>query len=427
LFGFLEEHLAGTEDIRSSGATQYVMRGFFIRMKQLLQKALKAALMINILLNIIWFLFALGTATAFAISAYLFENTLVSMGTVYIIFMYTNMLERPIQTISRQLEHLQRASAGIIRIQELFNTQSKIKETPDPTVPYQPLIGREPVSVTFDQVSFGYDDSISMLKAVKNNGNGMKDGKGKPGESIIPMLEEKEIVLKNIHFHLPPGKVLGLLGRTGSGKTTLIRLLFRLFDVDEGRIMIASDGYLMPTDIRELPTSFLRNQVGLITQNIQLFNASVRDNLTFFDRTIDDETVLNAIHGLGLQPWFDALPEGLDTDLDSGGSSLSAGEAQLLAFTRIFLKDPGLIILDEASSRLDPATENLIERAVDNLVKERTAIIIAHRLNTVQRADEILILEDGQILEHSARKKLAADPSSHFYKLLQTGMEEVLV
>jgi ABC-type multidrug transport system fused ATPase/permease subunit len=116
----------------------------------------------------------------------------------------------------------------------------------------------------------------------------------------------------------------------------------------------------------------------------------------------------------------------LDTELESGGGGLSAGEAQLLAFTRIFLRDPGLVILDEATSRLDPATEHLIEQAVDKLVQNRTAIIVAHRLGSVQRADDILIIEDGQICEYGERLKLAGDPGSRFYHLLETGMEEVL-
>jgi ATP-binding cassette subfamily B protein len=129
---------------------------------------------------------------------------------------------------------------------------------------------------------------------------------------------------------------------------------------------------------------------------------------------------------LGLWRWYSALPEGLDTVLASGGGGLSAGEAQLLAFTRIFLKDPGIVILDEASSRLDPATEHLIEQAVARLVKDRTAIIIAHRLNTVERADEIMILDGGQIAEHGPREALLSDPDSRFARLLQTGLEEVL-
>ncbi|MBN2391213.1 MAG: ABC transporter ATP-binding protein, partial [Anaerolineae bacterium] len=132
------------------------------------------------------------------------------------------------------------------------------------------------------------------------------------------------------------------------------------------------------------------------------------------------------IEELELTGWYNSLPEGLDTKLETGGRGLSAGEAQLLAFTRIFLRDPGLVILDEASSRLDPATEELIERAVNKLLRNRTALIIAHRLGTVQRADEIMILQDGVVIEHGDRRALAAAPDSHFHHLLQTGLEEVL-
>ena len=120
------------------------------------------------------------------------------------------------------------------------------------------------------------------------------------------------------------------------------------------------------------------------------------------------------------------MPQGLDTLLESGGHSLSAGEAQLLAFARIFLRSPGLVILDEASSRLDPATEARIEHAIDRLLRDRTAIVVAHRLGTVQRAGQIMILADGQISEYGAREQLAGDPASQFYRLLQTGLEGVL-
>ncbi len=238
-----------------------------------------------------------------------------------------------------------------------------------------------------------------------------------------------DIVLHNISFRLEPGRVIGLLGRTGSGKTTLTRLLFRLYDPDEGSICLGTDG--RQVDIRELPLQELRRRIGMVTQNIQLFHATVRENLTFFDRegtlsSIPDDKILEAVRNLGLWDWYQSLSQGLDTELSSGGGGLSAGEAQLLAFTRIFLRDPGLVILDEATSRLDPATEYLIERAVDKLVQNRTAIIVAHRLGTVQRADDILILEDGQVCEYGERLRLAQDPASRFAHLLETGLEEVL-
>jgi ABC-type multidrug transport system fused ATPase/permease subunit len=165
----------------------------------------------------------------------------------------------------------------------------------------------------------------------------------------------------------------------------------------------------------------------MVTQNIQLFHASVRDNLTFFDETIPDAQILEVIDALGMRSWLDAMPQGLESELESGGSGISAGEAQLLAFARVFLKNPGIVILDEATSRLDPATELRIERAVARLVRGRTAIIIAHRLGTIQRADNILILDQGQVVEYGRREALAEDPHSRFAQLLRTGIEEVLV
>jgi len=136
---------------------------------------------------------------------------------------------------------------------------------------------------------------------------------------------------------------------------------------------------------------------------------------------------VQVIEELGLGPWLSDLPNGLDTELESGGKGLSAGEAQLLAFTRVFLKQPGLVILDEASSRLNPATELRIEKAMDMLLHNRTAIIVAHRLATVQRADQIMIIDGGQIQEQGNYQQLANDPASEFRKLLRTGLEEVLV
>ncbi len=140
---------------------------------------------------------------------------------------------------------------------------------------------------------------------------------------------------------------------------------------------------------------------------------------------MDDTRLLQALEELGLRDWLESLPDGLNTRLDAS-HSLSAGEAQLLALARVFLSDPGLVILDEASSRLDPATEALLERAIDKLLAGRTAVIIAHRLHTVQRADEIMVLGNGRILEHGDRDILAADPNSEFYSLLQTGLEEAI-
>jgi len=291
---------------------------------------------------------------------------------------------------------------------ELFSTESRIKS---PSVVEQPTILQEaqPLALQFDHVSFHYED---QCQGTPENDD---------AQSRI------EHVLWDVDFSLAPGEVLGLLGRTGSGKTTLTRLLFRLYDPQTGTVNLSTHAYKGEIlDIRKIPLQNLRDQIGMVTQNIELFHASVRDNLTFFDTTIPDQKIIDTIHALGLSRWFAGLRKGLDTVLESGGAGLSAGEAQLLAFVRIFLKDPAIVVLDEASSRLDPATEHLIERAIDTLVTGRTALVIAHRLKTVQRADKIMILEEGRLIEFGDRLALAMDPHSRFSQLLQAGIEEVL-
>ena len=417
LYGFLEERLSGTEDIRSNNAMAYVLDRFYRLTRDLMRKTMRAGLRWAVLMNTTWVLFAVGTSLGLVVCAYLYATKAITLGTVFMVVYYTNMINWPLERITQQFQDLQRAGASLVRILDIQRIQGKIPGEGDFNLPAQPKFTQGPLAVVFDGVTFGYSDSVASSSA-------------KPGsQAADPTPEEdpadKEMVLCDISFRLEPGKVLGLLGRTGSGKTTLTRLLFRLYDPDQGRICLGSAPD--PVDISRVPLQELRRRVGMVTQNIQLFHATVRENLTFFDLSIPDERILAAIRDLGLEDWFDALPNGLDTELESGGGGLSAGEAQLLAFTRIFLRDPGLVILDEATSRLDPATEHLIEHAVDKLAQDRTAIIVAHRLGTVQRADDILILEDGRVIEYGDRLQLMGDPASRFYHLLETGLEEVLV
>jgi ABC-type multidrug transport system fused ATPase/permease subunit len=200
----------------------------------------------------------------------------------------------------------------------------------------------------------------------------------------------------------------------------LTRLLFRLYDPSEGTIVLGDE------PLSSLSLADLRRRVGMVTQDVQLFHASLRDNITFFDADISDSQIDAALTQLGLLDWVRQMPNGLDTLLAGGGQGVSAGEAQLLAFTRLLLRDPQLIILDEAASRLDPVTERRLEAAIDRLLTGRTAIVIAHRLHTLQRADDILILEAGRIVEYGPRAQLAADPASRYAHLLRSGLDEVL-
>lgn len=383
LFGYLEERLSGTEDIRSSGAVDFVILGIYklsVRVLGFWRSAQRRFVVVRFTAGM---LMTTGIGMAFVIGYTLFEQGLITLGTVYLIATYTNMLRRPIRELTQQVENLQNIGAATERLRELRAIQAKIIDGPGAALPPGPL------SLAFENVHFAY--------------------------------KEGEAVLEEIDFNLAPGAVLGLLGRTGSGKTTLARLIFRLYDPTQGAVALGGVPLTQPR------LKALRERVALVTQDVQLFQATVRDNITFFDRSIPDEKIIAVINELGLTDWLKALPKGLDTKLETGGRSISAGEAQLLAFTRVFLRDPGLVILDEASSRLDPATEQLIERAIDRLLQNRTAIIIAHRLGTLHRTGQIMILEDGRVVEKGERERLAADPGARFHSLLRTGLEEVLV
>jgi ABC-type multidrug transport system fused ATPase/permease subunit len=319
---------------------------------------------------------------------------------------YVGMLAQPLQKIRAELQDLQHATASIGRVNELLRMQP---HTGDSMVGAQSqhnllALPAGPLAVGFENVSFAYNDEARKTE----------------DEGDAGLLTGSPTVLQSVTFRLQPGRVLGVLGRTGSGKSTMARLLLRLYDTDIGTVELGE------THIRGVSIGELRNRVALVTQDVQLFQASLRNNLTLFNPRIGDGEVERALRELRLWDWAATLPQGLDTSLSAGGGGVSAGEAQLVAFARAFLKDPGLVILDEASSRLDPATETLLEGAIDRLFRGRTGIVIAHRLRTVQRADDILILEAGRVAEYGPRERLAADPGSRFSSLLRTGLEEVL-
>jgi ABC-type multidrug transport system fused ATPase/permease subunit len=210
-----------------------------------------------------------------------------------------------------------------------------------------------------------------------------------------------------------------VVGRTGSGKTTLTRLLSRFYDPLAGAVRLGG------VDLRAVRLAAVRARIGLVTQDVHIFNASVRDNLTLFDDDVPDDQIRAVLDTLGLADWLRELPLGLDTRLGSDGVGLSAGQAQVLACARIFLLDPDVVILDEASSRLDSATERLVHTALGRLLDGRTGIIVAHRLATVAYADDILVLDGGQVREYGPQRALAADPSSYFAGLLRMATEEV--
>jgi ATP-binding cassette, subfamily B, bacterial len=380
VFATLEEQLGGLSDIQANGARDFVLDRWQRRLRALVERASKATLVGGAVTSPGILLLGVGSIVAFALAALFYQGGELTLGTVYLVFQYTAMLRAPIEQINRQARDLQTATASIGRIAWLAETSRAIVDGSGAAFPDGAL------AVEFRDVSFSYDSA--------------------------------EYALTDVSFQLPPGHVLGVVGRTGAGKSTLMRLLARLYDPTDGKVLVGG------VELRQTRLSDLRARIGIVTQDVQIFRATVRENLTLFDPTIPDVTIARAIDYLELGDWLRSLPHGLDSEISP--TQISAGEAQLLAFARVFLKNPGLVVLDEASSRLDPATERRIERGIQRLFEGRTAIVIAHRLDTLRNVDDILVLENGVVEEMDRRDRLAADPSSRFARLLRAGSVEVL-
>ncbi|MDF2724123.1 MAG: transporter, partial [Paenibacillus sp.] len=363
LYGLIEERIAGIEDVQANGGVPYVMRRFHRAMRAVFERGLKAWMLRVVPWNTTVVLFAAAVTVILLMSVRLYMNGELTLGALYLIFQYTQMLNDPIEQLGNQMQEFQRAKSGMRRSRELLAMQSEIVEGSGETLPEGPL------GVQFEQVNFSYNPDNR--------------------------------VLHDISFTLQPGERLGIVGRTGSGKSSISRLLLRLYNNDSGIIRVGGE------DIRTLRLPALYRRVGMVTQDVQLFDGTLRDNLTLFDSSVADETILQTLDKLGLRNWVEQMPQGLDTHLPAGGSSVSAGEAQLFALARVFLTKPSLVILDEPSSRLDAATEAALQSAVDQLLAHCTGIIIAHRLSTLEKVDKIMVLHNGRIVEFGSREALA--------------------
>lgn len=380
-YGYIEERITGKEDLLALGAKNYTMKGFHRYAKDHYTAGVDALQRTSIVRIVFFILIGVLITLDYIIGVPLvnLEGDIVTLGGLLVIAEYTRIIIDPIINVGFQIQELQRADASIDRVQELLNIKTKLADKGVKKFSDQPL------SIIFNEVSFEY---------LKN-----------------------EPVINNVNLEIKENTSLGLIGKTGSGKTTLSRLLFRLYEVKKGEIIV--DG----KNIREFPLKELRKQIAIVTQTVELFNGTLRDNITLFDRTISDQRVTHVIKDVGLESWLTNLDEGLDTVVNAG-NNFSAGEAQLIAFARVFLRDPKIVILDEASSRLDPATEVLIDHAVEKLLQDRTAIIIAHRLSTLNQVNSIAILEKGEIIEKGQRSELEKDSNSKYSQLLATGLLE---
>jgi ATP-binding cassette subfamily B protein len=387
LYGELEERFSGIPDIRGSGAEEYVLGRFAGRLRHffvLTRRATAVSIGVGQAAGLVM---GLGGVVILAVASAMHLGGAVSLGTVVVVSMYTAIISAPLREIIGEIDDLQRATASASRVQELMARRPSVRSGPGAGWPPGAL------PVAFENVTFSYPRGW--------RGDGSRDA--------------EVVALRDVSFSLERGEVLGLMGRTGSGKSTIVRLVLRFYDPSGGRIAI--DG----RDIREATLEELRRHVGVVTQEVQFFDASVRDNLTLFDPQVPDERLIEVLREVGLGGWYEWQPRGLDTVLTADGGGLSAGEAQLLGVARVFIEDPGVLILDEPTSRLDPVTERLLDAAFDRLLAGRTCLIVAHHLQTLHRADKVLVLRDGVVAEYGVRAELAAEPTSAFHRGLATG------
>ncbi len=380
LFGDVEELLGGLEDIAGLGAASYAEGRLERSARGQVGRFLHAAL-VGGAAGAAETIFALGTTVALGVAAALHQHGVLTLGQVFLVAAYGGLSLAPLQALGRQLEDLQPATAAATRCRELLALG------PDVAPPARPEpLPEGPLAVDVRGLSFAYEDG--------------------------------EETLSGVGFQVPAGGVLGIVGRTGSGKSTLARLLVRLHGIPTGTIQLGG------VDLSRIATDQLRRRVAYVPQEVHLLDGTLLDNLTLYE-PVSPARVRFALEEAGLGAWLDSRPQGLTTQLSSD-RTLSAGEAQLLALARVFLRPAGLIVLDEPSARLDLVTQRRLQRALDRLFAGTTAIVVAHRPETLERATHILVLEDGSAVEFGLRGELARDPDSRFARLLRAGPAEVL-
>jgi ABC-type multidrug transport system fused ATPase/permease subunit len=294
-----------------------------------------------------------------------FDPPLVTVGMIVTFLLYVRRFYEPIRMIANIYTQFQAAIAGAERIFELLDTQPTVSDAAE-AVQLPPVEGR----IEYDRVSFAYDD-------------------GEP-------------VLRDVSLVVEPAKRVALVGPTGVGKTTIVSLLMRFYDVDEGAIRI--DG----RDLREVTMDSLRRQMGIVLQDTFLFSGTVMENIRYGRLEASDEEVIAAARLANADQFIERLPAGYQTQLGERGHNLSQGQRQLISIARAVLADPRILILDEATSSVDTRTERLIQQALDELLEGRTSVVIAHRLSTIQNADQVLVLEQGRVVERGTHEQLMA-------------------
>jgi ATP-binding cassette subfamily B protein len=367
LNSFVQEHLTGMNVVQIFNNEEREYRKFEAINQEHTRANIRSVLYYSIYFPVAEVLGAIGVGLLVWYAAQGQIEGSISKGALIAFIMYNSLFFRPIRQIADRFNTLQLGLVSTERLLKLLDSRDLVATSG--TAPVPQLQGE----VEFDHVWFTYKDAVE----------------GEP-----------EWVLRDISFHVKPGQTVAFVGATGAGKTSIINLLSRFYDIQKGRICV--DGQ----DLRDYDLSELRRQIGVVLQDVFLFAGSIRDNITLGNQAITDAQIWEAAALVGAQRFIERLPGGLDYPVMERGATLSVGQRQLISFVRALVYEPRVIVLDEATSSVDSETEELIQTAIDKLMEGRTALVIAHRLSTIQKADLIIVLDRGEIKETGTHDEL---------------------
>ena len=399
VMAFVEERLAATGEISALGGGHDSLRAM-VRLSERLVRAVRARADSQMRAQTAIKLSVVGGELAMiATGAAAFASGRIGIGAVFVGYRFASAVRDPVDTLSWRLQDLQGASGSARRVLDLLVEQRRNRR------PGQHHLPTGPLEIELVDVTLRYDDAAPVAGPASSTGADDRD----------------DAALRDVSLRIPARRCLGVVGRTGSGKTSLARLILALITPTEGKVAV---GGISLADVEEAD---LRRRIAAIPQDVQVFPGTIRDNATLFasaSDALDDTAVRTALTQVGLWPWLDGQRLGLDQPLNATGdrahpegAGLSAGEAQLLALARCLLRAPDVVVLDEATSRIDPMTQERIAAATAALVRDRTAVIIAHRLETLAICDDIAVFEAGRLVEFGPRQQLEADPTSRYAAL----------
>lgn len=387
------EGITGVKTSKSMVIEKDNEKHFFEKTKDMHRAASRSAKLNAIYIPIILFFSSVASAVVLARGGYMVQSDLMKLGTLSVFISYAVVIFEPIQQLARLLADLISCQASIERVTDLLEQKSNVTDREDVIEKYGDAFMPKKENwekikgdIVFDDVSFRYPDG-------------------------------KEYVLEHFNLHVPAGMNVAIVGETGAGKSTLVNLVGRFFEPTKGHILI--DG----VDYRERSQLWLHSQIGYVLQNPHLFSGTVRENIRYGRLDATDEEIEEAARSVSADEVVNKLEHGYDSDVGESGGRLSTGEKQLISFARAILANPSIFVLDEATSSIDTQTEQLIQKATDHLLKGHTSFVIAHRLSTIRKADLILVVKDGKIIERGNHQELLKQ-KGYYYDLYSKQFEE---